>query len=92
MASRTVMNESAKWRSGRSVERTSGTGPSGRGGKRPSEDGQDESVTGKDHSYVVLPSGIGSTFEVIETEFPFHVLVCALCPPSLFGKTYELAQ
>ena len=92
MLSRTLMNESAKCRSGRVFDRTRATGISGRGGERPSEDGQDEGVADEDNTYMVLPPWIRSAFEVVETEFALHVLIGPFCSPALLCQANQFVQ
>jgi len=70
------MNESAKWRSGRDSERVVSCVPSGRGGKTPREFGGDEGVAGENYGNVMVPAWPAPSFEVVEAQFAFEVLVC----------------
>lgn len=65
-ARRAVMNESAKWRSGRASVRTSGTSPSGREGKNAIAFCHHERVAAQGDGDVVMPSAEAATFEVVE--------------------------
>src|ERR1019366_9893528 len=78
MASRMVVKESAKWRSGRERVRTSGTSPSGRGGKMPHSLSDDEGVAAECDRDVMMPAGETASLEVVESQLAFHFLVDAL--------------
>src|SRR4029077_2978900 len=67
-----------------------GTSPSGLGGKMPHTLRDNEGVAADGDRDVMMPTGIGSTFKVIETQFAFHVLVHSLGPPPLFDDAHEL--
>src|SRR5579859_939061 len=90
MASRVVMNESAKWRSGRDRDRTVSTGPDGRGGKSADALGDDEIVAAHDDRDVMVPARVGATLEVIEAELTFEVLVHAFRAPAFLEDPYDL--
>ena len=66
MARRTVMNESATWRSGRATERVGSTFAVCRGEKRPSTLGHDEGVATENDGDVVVPAPESPPLEVIE--------------------------
>src|SRR5438445_367100 len=85
IASRIVMKESSKWRSGRDSERTVAFLPSGRGGKTPHTFGDDERVAADRDGYMMMPAGEASAFEVVEPELALHVLVHSFRFPSLLN-------
>src|SRR5512143_1132709 len=92
IASRIVMKESGKWRSGREVERSVRQRPSGRGGKTPNAFGDDEGVAAEGHGYVVVPGSEPAPFEVVETQLALEIFVDALgAPPLLDGPDDALA-
>ena len=86
------MKESAKWRSGRAAERTGVIFSSGRGGKRPPQGSRDIRIGRQHGGHMMVPPWIGSSFEVIETEFTLHILVGAFGPPPLLGPADQLVQ
>src|SRR5262245_13244917 len=90
MASRIVMNESTKCRSGREADRSVGIGPSRRGGKMPRAFSDDEREAAEDDGNVMVPAREGTTFEVIESELAFKVFVGALRSPALLDDTHDL--
>jgi hypothetical protein len=85
-----VINESAKWRSGRARLRTVWTCFSGRGGKSADALGNDEGEAREDNGDVVVPAAEATPFEMIEAEFALEVLVHTLSPPALFDDTHDL--
>src|SRR5438552_12374042 len=89
MARRTVMNESAKWRSGRDALRTVFSRFSGRGGETPRLFGDDEGVAGERDRDMVLPAEEAATFEVVEAEFSLHVFVDPFGTPALLDDAYD---
>src|SRR6266542_6612303 len=89
MASRIVISESLKWRSGRERERVVLRRADGRGGKGPPAFGDQEGVTGDDDADVVVPASIASAFEVIETEFTLGILIDALGAPALLDDEHD---
>ena len=58
------MSESAKWRSGRKAERTSGTRPSGRGGKSAHAFCNKKREARERHGDVVVPARERAALEV----------------------------
>ncbi len=90
IASRVVAKESAKWRSGRAVERTGWTNPSRRGGKTPYAFRDDEGVATKDYGDVVVPTRERTTLVVIEAELALELFVRSLGAPPLFGRADDL--
>jgi hypothetical protein len=90
MARRAVMNESAKWRSARDLERTVTTRPGGRGGKSAEAFSDHEGVAAEDDGNVVMPAGEGAAFEVVEAEVAFQGFVHALGAPALFEQVDDL--
>src|SRR5262245_38046710 len=89
MARRTVMKESTKCRSGRAAERCVAIRPSFRGGKVPRTLTDDERVAAEDDRDVVIPSGEGAAFEVIEPELSLEVFVGALGSPALLHQAHD---
>ena len=63
------MKESAKWRSGRSLERTVSTRPSGREGENAMAFSHREGVAAEDDGYVVMPPAEFAALVVVEAEF-----------------------
>src|ERR1700748_3156165 len=90
MASRTVMNESAKCRSGREVDRVGRSLPSGRGGKMLHPFGNDEREAAESDRNVVVPPSKGATLVVVQTELPLQLFVDALGAPALLGEACDL--
>ena len=97
MAMRMVMNELAKWRSGRAFERTvsttprlPGSGSDGRGGKSALEFGHDERETAEYDRDVVVPAAVRPALEVVQAKLSLGVLVHALGPPPLLHTPHEL--
>ena len=90
MARRTVMNESAKWRSGRDRERTVATRPGGRGGKSADAFSDHEGVAAEDDGDVVMPAWEGPPLEVVEPELALEVLVHPLGAPAFLEEADDL--
>src|SRR5262249_54988292 len=90
IAMRTVMKESAKWRSGRRGERVVPTRPSGREGKMAKLLGDDECVATEREGDVMVPPAPASAFEVVEPQLALHVLVHALGAPTLLEDADHL--
>ena len=90
MARRTVMKESATWRSGREEVRDVSIRCAVRRGEMPSTLGDDECVAGQGHRDVVMPSLKASSLEVIETQLTLEILVGALGSPPLLDVSNQL--
>src|SRR5262249_42933887 len=90
IARRTVSNESAKWRSGRKVERTVVILPRGRWKKISCALSHDERVAADHHRDVVVPSLKAAAFKVVEAEFAFHFFIGALGPITLSNDANDL--
>src|SRR5580658_26589 len=90
IASRTVANESAKWRSGRDGERVLGTGPSGRGGKSAYSFGGHERIATDRDGDVVIPADEAAPFVVVEAQLALQLLVRPLGLPPLFDGAHDL--
>lgn len=90
MASRAVMNESAKCRSGRDGERTVATRPCGRGGKSADAFCDHEGVPTQDDRNVMMPAWERATFKVIEAELALEILVHSLGTPALLDVADDL--
>jgi len=84
------MNESAKWRSGLDLVRTSLTSPSGRGGKSEDPLGGDEGVAAQRYRDVVVPAREAASFEVVEAQLALEVFVGALGPIPLLDEADHL--
>src|SRR5271170_7824185 len=89
MASRAVMNESWKWRSGRERERVGLRSPSGRGGKAPHSFGNDERVAAECDGDVVVPAREAAPLEVIEAQLALEILVQSLGAVPGFDDAHE---
>src|SRR5271170_5085541 len=89
-AMRKVTIESAKWRSGRVLDRVVSTRPSGLGGKSSCALGDEEGVAGEDTADVVLPAWIGASLEVVEAQLALEIFVDSLGAPALLDPPHEL--
>ena len=90
IARRIVAKESSKCRSGRALDRTRGTNPSRRGGKRPHTFADDERVAAEDDRDVMIPARKGATFVVVEPELAFELLVGAFGAPSFLDRASDV--
>ena len=86
MARRAVMKESAKWRSGRDVDRVVRICAFGRGGKSAGAFSDHEGITAEDDGDVVVPADEGAALEVIEPQLALELLVSALDLPALLDR------
>jgi hypothetical protein len=91
MATRTVMKESVKCRSGRRCERSSRRAPRAVRGKKAKLLGDDEGVATEREGDVMIPSTPASTFEVVEPELPLQFLVDTLGAPH-FGWALDAIE
>src|SRR5262245_20115195 len=89
MATRAVMKESWKWRSGRERDLVVAHRPSGRGGNTPHTFGDDERIAAEDDRDVVMPGGEAAAFEVVEAELTLEVFIQALGAVSLLDEPHE---
>src|ERR1044072_6278322 len=87
-AMRIVTSALGKCRSGRALERAVDIAELevGSGGKRSRLFGSEEREAAEHDGDVVIPSGIGATFEVVESELAFEVFVGPLGTPSQIGR------
>ena len=84
------MNESARCRSGRDVERAVCTRRRGERGKESVRSATMRRRSNINDGNVVVPTGKGAAFEVIEPELTLEVLVYALGSPAFFAETHDL--
>src|SRR5690606_28658049 len=92
-ATRTVMRESAKCRSGRAMDRTvlgRFSDPGGRGGKSSRLFGNEKRVACQADGDVVIPAAVGAALEVIEPELAFEVFVRSFDPPAFLQGADDL--
>jgi hypothetical protein len=80
------MKESAKWRSGRDLERLVTILPSSRGGKSAAPLRDDERVAAEDDGDVMVPTHEGPSLEVVEPELSFELLIHPLRPPAFLDS------
>src|SRR5262245_60564877 len=89
MASRAVMKESGKCRSGRERLRVGTSLPSIRGGKTPHAFSDDEREAAEHDGNVVVPAWEAPSLVVVQAELAFDVLVHALGAVALFDQPHQ---
>src|SRR6266702_7692273 len=88
-ASRAVIKESGKCRSGRERLRVATSRPSIRGGKTPHAFSDDEREAAEHDGDVVMPAGKAPSFVMVEAELAFQVLVDALRAIAFFHQANQ---
>ena len=90
MARRTVTKESTKCRSGRNADRIVLTIPGERGGKSADALGDHEGIAAHNYGYVVMPSGKGASFKVVQSELALEILIHPFGAPTFFENSDDL--